>query len=226
MAEDLARQKGVLLSEMHHRVANSLQIIASILMIKARSVESQETRTHLQDAHRRVLSMAVVQQHLHDMGGAELISILPYLSKLCSSLSQSIIGDHRWVSVKVEIATGETTSLKAASLGLIVTELVINAVKHAFPDKKRPGHIKIRYETNENSWRLQVIDDGVGLASSQQSNGQPTKGGLGTTLVSALAQHLGGTVGSESGPHGTTVSVSHAEFMPRAPVEPAMSREI
>ena len=66
--DELLRQKDVLLDEMQHRVANSLQIIASILLLKARSVQSEETRQHLQDAHKRVMSVASVQQHLHASG--------------------------------------------------------------------------------------------------------------------------------------------------------------
>ena len=85
--EDLLRQKQVLLREMEHRVANSLQIIASILLLKARAVTSEETRQHLQDAHQRVMSVAEVQRHLHASTGVEEIDVVSYLSKLCGSLA-------------------------------------------------------------------------------------------------------------------------------------------
>ena len=91
--DDLLRQKDMLLEEMQHRIVNSLQIIASILMLKARAVSSEETRQHLQDAHRRVMSLAAVQQHLRSHGGKDLIEIGPYLTKLCASLCQSMIGE-------------------------------------------------------------------------------------------------------------------------------------
>ena len=80
---DLLEQKNMLLQEMSHRVANSLQIIASILLMKARTVQSEETRLHLQDAHQRVMSVASVQQQLQAAAHGELIPIGPYLSKLC-----------------------------------------------------------------------------------------------------------------------------------------------
>src|ERR1700687_5674735 len=89
----LLRQKDVLLEEMQHRVANSLQIIASILLLKAKSVQSKETRQHLQDAHKRVMSVASVQQHLHATGASGPIDIAPYLSKLCETIETSLIGD-------------------------------------------------------------------------------------------------------------------------------------
>ena len=79
----LLEQKEVLLQEMQHRVANSLQIIASILLLKARTVQSEETRLHLQDAHQRVMSVAAVQEHLHISATADVIEIGPYLTKLC-----------------------------------------------------------------------------------------------------------------------------------------------
>src|SRR3954451_24740301 len=91
----LLEQKEMLLSEMSHRVANSLQIIASILLMKARTVESAEIRLHLEDAHQRVMSVASVQQHLQALGEGGQIAVGPYLSKLCDALSASMIGDNR-----------------------------------------------------------------------------------------------------------------------------------
>src|SRR5207342_3724376 len=87
----LMREKDMLLDEMQHRVANSLQIIASILLIKARTVQSEETRLQLEDAHQRVLSVAAVQQHLHVGGGNKPIEVANYLTKLCETLAQSMI---------------------------------------------------------------------------------------------------------------------------------------
>jgi PAS domain S-box-containing protein len=96
--DELLRQKDVLLQEMQHRVANSLQIIASILLLKARTVQSEEIRLHLQDAHQRVMSVATVQQQLQASALNESIEIGPYLSKLCDSLAKSMIGDRRMAS--------------------------------------------------------------------------------------------------------------------------------
>jgi hypothetical protein len=87
--DDLLQQKEVLLQEMQHRVANSLQIIASILLLKARTVKSEETRLHLRDAHQRVMSVATVQEQLHASGLNERIEIGPYLTKLCAGQNQT-----------------------------------------------------------------------------------------------------------------------------------------
>ena len=83
--DGLLREKDTLLEELQHRIANSLQIIASIILMKARAVQSEETRFHLEDAHKRVLSIAAVQKQLHASGAAGAIEIAPYLSKLCES---------------------------------------------------------------------------------------------------------------------------------------------
>ena len=105
--DDLLQQKEILLQEMQHRVANSLQIIASILLLKARTVQSEETRLHLHDAHQRVMSVATVQQQLHASGLNERIEIGPYLSKLCASLAASMVGERRPLSIKVQATSGE-----------------------------------------------------------------------------------------------------------------------
>ncbi|MER8478826.1 histidine kinase dimerization/phosphoacceptor domain -containing protein [Mesorhizobium sp. M1163] len=110
--EDLLRQKDVLLREMEHRVANSLQIIASILLLKARSVTSDETRQHLKDAHQRVLSVAEVQRHLHASTGADEIEVGSYLSKLCSSLAASMIGEPQAIAVNVMAENGRIERFK------------------------------------------------------------------------------------------------------------------
>ena len=143
--DELLQAKEILLQEMQHRVANSLQIIASILLLKARTVQSEETRLHLQDAHQRVMSVATVQQQLHASGLNERIEIGPYLTKLCASLAASMIGERRPLSIKVQASSGGATSSEAVSLGLIVTELVINALKHGFPSRRggrNPGQLR------------------------------------------------------------------------------------
>lgn len=185
--EELLRQKQVLLQEMQHRVANSLQIIASILMIKARSVTSEETRQHLKDAHQRVMSVAEVQSHLHASGGIDQIEVGAYLTKLCASLAVSMIGEDRPIDLSVQADHGRIASDKAVSIGLIVTELVINAIKYAFPDKRSDAKVTITFNGDGDDWTLTVNDNGVGKTKGDTP---AALGGLGTVIVQALVKQL------------------------------------
>jgi two-component sensor histidine kinase len=207
--DELLREKDVLLEELQHRIANSLQIIASIILLKARAVQSEETRLHLQDTHKRVMSIAAVQKHLHASGAGGPVEIAPYLSGLCEALATSMIDDDRPISLKVVGAGGNATSRQAESLGLIVTELVMNALKHAFPDNKLEGQINVAYDTSGTDWRLSVSDNGIGRPDGIFAQG---KTGLGTGIIKALAQQLDAKLVTVSGLTGTTVSITHATF--------------
>jgi chemotaxis protein methyltransferase CheR len=204
MAE-LLQQKETLLQEMQHRIANSLQIIASILLLKAQTVHSEETRLHLRDAHQRVMSVATVQQQLQASGHGEPIELGPYLSRLCDTLAGSMIGDSRPIVLRVEADAGTAVSAEVLSFGLITTELVINALKHGFPDGGG-GEILVKYAVDEANWTLSVSDSGVGL---QQDGGRRGRTGLGTSIVDALAQQLNASVEITNRSPGMTVSIVH-----------------
>ncbi|MEY4708293.1 MAG: hypothetical protein RJB58_2016 [Pseudomonadota bacterium] len=185
--EKLILEKEVLLQELHHRVANSLQIIASVLMQSARKVQSEETRLHLVDAHQRVMSVASLQKQLvvSKLGDVEL---QPYFKALCESIGASMIHNRDEVSLEVTADDSITTADISVSLGLIVTELVINALKHAFPGNT-----------------LSVGDDGVGIST----NSDVAKAGLGTSIVEALARQLDARVKVVSKSGATMVSITH-----------------
>jgi len=211
--EALLRQKDVLLEEMQHRVLNSLQIIASIILIKARTVKSEETRLHLQDTHSRVMSIAGLQEHLRAPGVGGSIDLVPYLAKLCDALATSMIGGTRPISLKVCGDGGSTTCREAECLGLIVTELVMNALKHGFPGDRTDGRITVGYDAAGTNWKLSVADNGIGRPDGVFAQ---VKTGLGTSIVKALAHQLGAQVETSAGPQGTTVSVTRATFSAKA----------
>ena len=205
---ELLQQKETLLQEMQHRVANSLQIIAGVLLLKARTVQSEDTRLHLMDAHQRVMSVAAVQQQLLASSRGESIEIGPYLSRLCETLLASMTDDSRPISLKVRAEGGTASSAEAVSISLIVTELVINAFKHAFVGERTAGFLVVTYEATETGWRLAVSDNGIGKPKGHLDL-EKTTPGLGTIIVEALAKQLDARVEVVRNPHGTTVSITH-----------------
>jgi two-component sensor histidine kinase len=212
--DGLLQEKRVLLQEMEHRVANSLQMIASILMLKAQMVSSEETRQHLRDAHQRVMSVATVQSHLHATDGIDQIEVGPYLSKLCESLAASMIGEHQPIALKVMADAGKISSAQAVSMGLIVTELVINALKYAFPTTREGSVVMVTYESKDEDWKLIVSDNGVGKDVKSVIE---TRGGLGTVIVQALVKQLGARMDVLNTPTGLNIAVTRASFTSHMP---------
>jgi two-component sensor histidine kinase len=203
LKDDLLREKAILLQEVQHRVANSLQIIASVLMQSARKVQSEETRSYLRDAHSRVMSIATVQRQLATSSVSD-VELRPYFTQLCQSLGASMIHDPDQLSVVVEADDGAATADISVCLGLIVTELVINALKYAFPGA-RQGKITVTYARDGSDWTLSVGDDGVGMPVGG------AKPGLGTSIIGSLAKHLNARIGVFDNKPGARVSIIHTE---------------
>jgi two-component system, sensor histidine kinase PdtaS len=206
LKDDLLKEKDILLQELQHRVANSLQIIASVLMQSARKVQSDETRTHLFDAHQRVMSVAAIQQQLATSSASE-VALRPYFTALCKSIGASMIRDHNQFSLDVSADDSTSAADVSVSLGLIVTELVINALKHAFPGDRK-GKIKVDYHSHGPNWALSVTDNGVGMPTDAAS----AKPGLGTSIVQALTKQLQAVVEVADAKPGTAVSVAHTQI--------------
>ncbi|MGV8929528.1 MAG: sensor histidine kinase [Brevundimonas sp.] len=206
LKDDLLREKAILLQEVQHRVANSLQIIASVILQSARKSQSDETRTSLTDAHSRVMSVAALQQQLAASRLGEVV-LKPYFDQLCISVAASMIRDHDQLSLRVDCDDTAVDADVSVSLGLIVTELVINSLKHAFPGG-RHGLITVSYQSHGPNWTLAVADDGVGMPHNAAS----ATPGLGTSIVEALANQLKARVQVASGHPGTTVSITHTRI--------------
>ena len=198
-------EQEMLLKEVHHRVANSLQIIASLLLLKARAVQSTETRQHLHDIHHRLISLATVQRQLSVSRPGSEVELGPYLKALCEGLADSMVADRQTVTITTSSAGGTIKSEDAVSFGLIVTELVINSLKHGFPNE-RNGHIEVDFVRDGADWLLSVSDDGVGRPSIPAI---PIRPGLGTSIVEALARNLGARVEIGLPVRGATTGVVH-----------------
>ena len=203
--ENALQENSVLLQEVRHRVANSLQIIASVLLTNARRTTSDETRGHLKDAHHRVMSVAALERMLSTSEDGD-IEVQAYFTSLCENISASMIAEVDQISLSVEGGEGVVEARVSVSLGLIVTELVINALKHAFPDGRR-GKITVDYNFHGPNWILCVRDDGVGMPLTA-----PVRAGLGTSIVRALAGQLNASVEVTPERPGTQVSIKHTQI--------------
>jgi len=207
--DELLEQKDTLLDEIQHRISNSLQIIAGIILMRANAVSSEEARRLLRDTHDRVISIATIQQTLHASRTVGPVEMVPYLTRLGDALAASMIGDVRPVTLKVVGTAGSLSSREAESIGLITTELVMNALKHAFPSEKMNGRITVAYDADGTNWKLSVADNGIGKPDGVFAQ---AKTGLGTGIIKALAHNLNAKVETLAGPEGAIVSITHATF--------------
>ena len=210
LKDDLLHERAVLHQELQHRVANSLQIIASVLMQSARRVP-ETAKGYLVDAHSRVMSVAALQHQLSQSQAGD-VKLRAYFTDLCDSIGASMIPDRDKLVLRVESDDGVASADLSVSLGLIVTELVINALKHAFP-LERSGNIVVGYRSDAPDWTLSVTDDGVGMPKGVV----PAVGGLGTSIVQALAKQVGAAVQVTDASPGTKISIVHNGHSAEAP---------
>jgi two-component sensor histidine kinase len=180
-------------------------------MHSARRVQSEEARGYLRDAHHRVLSIAAVQRHLaaSHLGN---VALRPYVTQLCESLGASMIYDPERLSIEANVDDRVVDANTSVSLGLIITELVINALKYAFPSQKH-GKVIIDYRTDRGKWTLSVTDNGIGMPTGANQ----AKPGLGTGIVEALAKQLRGHIQIADAVPGVAFKLVHeasVEYVP------------
>lgn len=202
--DDLIRDKQNLMLELQHRVANSLQIIASVLMQSARQMQSEEAIAQIKDAHQRVMSIATMQRILSKRGDDE-VALVTYLDDLCASIGASMIADPKRLRLTVTCDNTKMSADKSVCIGLIVTELVINSLKHGFARVDPDGDIAVNFGSTGDDWVLSVKDNGVGMPDA----GLEVKPGMGTGIVQAFAAQLDAVIVVSDENPGTLVTMSH-----------------
>lgn len=192
-------EKTVLLHEIHHRVKNNLQVIYGLMMVEARQLPKGHLgRERLDAVARRVASMGRLHEQLYKSGDLAQIDFAQHLRQLYDALLE--LRPHDAVAIRLETVSTICSLEIATPLGLIANELIVNALKHAFPDQQ-PGTVLITLQNEDENILMQVADDGVGCAGGAPS------GGIGISLVTALAHQLDGTV-SYDVENGCTVRIS------------------
>ncbi len=184
------REKEILLKEIHHRVKNNLQIIISLLFLQARKNDDPATTGALMDSETRVKSMALVHEKLYQSENLSSIDFAGYLQNLVANLMVAYGADDRRIRVKIAAKDLSLTINTAIPLGLIMNELVSNALKYAFPDG-REGELSIEGHAEGGTMQITVRDNGIGIPESLDWRYAES---LGLHLVQMLTRQLRGTV--------------------------------
>lgn len=195
--EALIAQKDHLLREVNHRVQNSLQLVQAFLTLQARQEEDPALSAHLAEATRRLSAVALVHRRLYQADQVETIDLARYIDELCGEMRGSM--DPEWGrSITLDLSPMLITADRAINVGLILTELVINANKYAYGGA--PGPIAITLDQHRNTFRLIVADRGGGIVRARQ--------GFGTRMMTAMVQRLGGTIEQQDNQPGLRVIVA------------------
>jgi two-component sensor histidine kinase len=194
----LQEEKDVLLRELGHRVKNDLATAISVLAMQARLQRESEARPQLEAAVGRLRVLASSYDHLQLRPRDAAVDMNRYLQDLCNRLGDTL-RDIRAIAIRVKADGVMARSEKAPRMGLIVNELVTNALKHAFPDG-RSGVIDVELRRTGSNLELTVADNGVGCP------GKPANG-LGTKLVLLLVEQLGGELTREPADPGCRVRI-------------------
>lgn len=181
-------EKEVMLSEIHHRVKNNLQIIDSLIGMQLDSITDPQAQMMLADSRNRIKSMAIIHQTLYQSSDLSSVDVASVLSNLTSNLAHSY-GQSR-IRIQVDADRIQLPIESSIPLGLIVNELVSNSFKHAFPDDRKRGLIEvILHAIGREKAELKVVDNGIGIDEDSLSGDS-----LGLRLVEALSDQLEGSL--------------------------------
>ncbi|MGE5518184.1 MAG: sensor histidine kinase [Bacteroidota bacterium] len=198
-AEALLADKEMLFQEIHHRVKNNLQIIASFLTMQVVHSRDPATAAAFEEALSRLQSMGLVHQILYEQNEATEVGMEAYLRALGTTIGQTFGAPERGISIEVTPSDARLAMDQAVPLALLANEALTNALKHAFPNG-RSGVVRMELCRQQGgALAFSLADNGVGMT-------QGAKSGLGMIILSALARQLGGTLDWSAGP-GTQLTV-------------------
>ncbi len=192
---ELARareRQDLLVLEVHHRVKNNLQIVASLLNLQASRIRVPEARAEFQAARDRVRALATLHRHLYSEGELHTINMRSFLVELCGQLFQAMgETEGKRISLTIEAPELRMSPDQAVPLALIVTEAVTNSVKYAFPGG-RTGHVTVALSEHDDVLDLIISDDGVGIPAERTETG--TRDGIGLQLIRGFTRQLGASL--------------------------------
>lgn len=179
------KEKDALIQEVHHRVKNNLQLIGAMLKMQLNSIPDEDKKTHLNETTRRINAMSLVHEMLYNKDSSEHIVMKEYLIELVEKLKELVIDKNKPIQFNLELDSDiEFNITNSVAIGMITSEIISNAMKHAFKNTSLPS-IDIKLKTGSNSTVLySVKDNGEGLIA--QSN----KSGLGTRLIDIFSRQI------------------------------------
>lgn len=206
------KEKEILLKEIHHRVKNNLQVISSLLRLQSRHIQDQHAVELLEESQDRVHSMALVHEKLYQADTLSNIDFADYVRDLANGLLHSYNAGSNTITLNTHVDNIFLEINTAVPCGLIINELVSNAIKHAFPNA-RPGKIDVDFHYDDcGKFRLSVSDTGIGLPANLSIDAADT---MGFTVVRVLINQLQGTV-ETSNNGGTQFDIRFASSMRHA----------
>jgi chemotaxis family two-component system sensor kinase Cph1 len=189
--ERLLLQKGYLLKEVSHRIQNSLQLVSSFLSMQARAAQDETLSAHLSEAQRRLAAVGLVHRRLYSDDRIDTVDLSRYLSDLCTEIRASM--DDRWgEQISLRLAPIIVSADKAVNIGLILTELLINANKYAYDGQ--PGPVAVTLDQHRHLLRLVVADSGSGRTKARE--------GFGGRMMAAIIKGLKGEIEETSNDPG------------------------
>lgn len=187
-------EKEVLLAEIHHRVKNNLAVMSGLMRLQIEETKSEEARATLERNAERIHSMAMIHNSLYQQEKLNDIHLNLYISELIDEIKTSYLTNDSNISVESDLNTISLPVSKAIPCGIIINEILINAIKHAFPEN-RPGEIKVQLKNKGNTVKLTISDNGIGFNIESQTQS------LGMNLIHSLSEQIDGELSIKSEPN-------------------------
>jgi len=201
-ARESLAQKEDLIKEINHRVSNSLQVVSNLLVLQARGADDA-LRRHLDAAAGRISAVAQIHRRLYQADRVSVVDFKRYLDELCADIHRSVSAQEQRHEIAIEADAVDMPTQRATVLGLILNEVVTNAVKHAYP-AGASGRIVVGFRAAGGEHCLVIEDEGCGLPPGADP---AASRGLGMRIIHALVKQLGGSIAFGCGRNGCGTAV-------------------